>query len=350
VKESKLNKTESGLWNEEEIEFLRTSMDLSLPEIAKQLGRPFYSVRTKLRSLGLKKLKPYSGLDDNFIRENYYTLSWDEIAIYLGRSKGSVCNRSRKLGLEDPNRNIIIQRIAHNWYTYDTAYFDRPTVENSYWGGFIAADGNITRSKRSCNVRLRIGLSSKDHAHLKRFSDDISYTGPIRLSYLKGHRYNGRWVKPAEVATIEISIDEGTFIDLKRHFSIVPAKSLILDPPSLTEDDLVLAYIAGYLDGDGSLLKKYPKNNRSWLLDFTGTVQLLEFIRNKFDFWFPPCRLSSAKVNMRGKSGRYCVYGDRAIFIANAMLKLNIPRLVRKWDPYINYKSKILEEQNGIQI
>jgi hypothetical protein len=60
-------------------------------------------------------------------------------------------------------------------YNLNTAYFSEPTIRNSYWAGFIAADGCLTRKGA-----LRIALSIKDREHLEKLKSELNFSGPIR--------------------------------------------------------------------------------------------------------------------------------------------------------------------------
>ena len=60
-------------------------------------------------------------------------------------------------------------------YTQNENFFSEPNDKNSYWAGFIAADGGIEKTSN----RLRIGLSIKDRELLEVFAQQVEFTGPI---------------------------------------------------------------------------------------------------------------------------------------------------------------------------
>ena len=47
-------------------------------------------------------------------------------------------------------------------------FFEKPSRVNSYWAGFIAADGCVYRNT------LKITLSKKDKAHLEALSSQLN--------------------------------------------------------------------------------------------------------------------------------------------------------------------------------
>src|SRR5260370_9394638 len=95
-----------------------------------------------------------------------------------------------------------------------------PNLKNSYWAGFLAAEGNIKTGRKRISIKLHI----KDVAHLEKFRDALEYTGRV-------YRYE-------RDASIEIACPE-IADDLARNFSITPRKSFTLQPPLLTDEDMV---------------------------------------------------------------------------------------------------------------
>jgi hypothetical protein len=72
----------------------------------------------------------------------------------------------------NPAKNHVYSR----YYSLDFDYFDNINMKNSYWAGFIAADGSI----RKDNKTLEISLNFKDKDILDNFKYDIKYGGEIK--------------------------------------------------------------------------------------------------------------------------------------------------------------------------
>lgn len=60
-------------------------------------------------------------------------------------------------------------------YNVNDDFFESPSLLNSYWAGFIAADGNLSGNYR----KLNIGLAKKDKCILEQFLKDIGAENKI---------------------------------------------------------------------------------------------------------------------------------------------------------------------------
>lgn len=133
--------------------------------------------------------------------------------------------------------------VDHNrWYTRNSNFFSIPTTQNCYWAGFIAADGNITEDNG-----VRIALEQKDMVLLEKFKEEIEFSGEIK-KYPYLHIENRFYVR-IEICDLQI------ISDLEKHWNITPRKTKTLQPPNLENEELIMAYIIGFLDGDGSIGK-----------------------------------------------------------------------------------------------
>ena len=126
-------------------------------------------------------------------------------------------------------------------YKINQDYFSVPNLENSYVAGFIAADGNIHKSKN----KLRIDLQIRDAEYLQNivllFSDKKITT--TKRNYRSISLWSWKIIS-----------------DLQKNFNITPNKSLTLKPPKL-EGQNALAFIIGNLDGDGSIIIRKDRRN-----------------------------------------------------------------------------------------
>lgn len=329
------------VWTEKQEKFLKDNMELSIIEVCEILGKTRDSVVQKLSRLGLHRRQPFTRKEDRFIEDNYYILTWDEMSLKLDRPTGSIRHRAESLGLKDEGRNLKIQRKVQGWYSFNEDYFSKPNLNNSYWAGLLAADGNInkiTRANGSHRWTLQLVLHSKDREHILKFSRAIEYTGPVRDYVTKEREYKGKLIKSSPMSQIRINITEKVVMDLKNNFNIIPAKSLILEPPNLGDKKLILSYCIGLLDGDGTLSRTNSRDSIFWYLSFNGTRGVLEFVKTHFDFSFPhsspfckPACVNDTPYNMCN----YKIKGERALRIADNMLRINTPRLSRKWEPYV---------------
>lgn len=103
-------------WTEDEdiyLEYYLFSQDGKLEEAAKFLGRSLNAV-IKHASILRKGRKDYyicrkwTEEEDNYIKANYKSVSYQSIGLRLGRSQKAVSNRARHLGLRKNNSLIAL--------------------------------------------------------------------------------------------------------------------------------------------------------------------------------------------------------------------------------------------------
>ncbi len=169
-------------------------------------------------------------------------------------------------------------------YTKNDNYWNEPTVENSYWAGFIAADGNVNFNTNGA-CRVEVELVYYDESILKALSDSLEYSGPIhyipkRQSTIKYGKYTGKIRYGKDSVRLRLCSARQYAHDLHKWYNITPAKSLTLLPPDITDPDLIRAYIFGYFQGDGSL--SWDKFNKHWRISFSGKSAVLPWIKEHF--------------------------------------------------------------------
>lgn len=160
-------------------------------------------------------------------------------------------------------------------YNHDKVFFDVPNVVNSYWAGFLAADGNIYRNpKRISSCRLNCSL--KDEEHLIKFKKALNANNPIR-------KYDKK-VKDSIYSYYHLNIDNSEYLcsSLFNVFGIGENKSLSLLPPSLKDEAFIRAFIRGYFDGDGSI---YLNKSGGFQVSFLGTVEIIDWIKSNFQYY-----------------------------------------------------------------
>ncbi len=227
-----------------------------------------------------------------------------------GRTLDSIFQKARSLNLKANRKRTRKQ------YRVNYGYFSVPDLENSYWAGFIAADGNVRDSKDS----IRIKLSGSDSQHLEAFKRYCGSTSPVRDSYNGLKKY----------ASLEIHGVPQWRDDLRKNFNITPRKSLTLQPPNHLSLKQSLAFIAGYIDGDGCIFKEQPPTGHLRLgVQITGTYEILCWIKALFDKIAPS--EYQASVRCVGRVYSYKIVGKKAELILEALLQIATPKLERKW-------------------
>lgn len=91
---------------EEEKEFIKAhAYDMSLKEIAKKLGRSYWTIQKIVKKeLGKDSRHTFTDVEDFIIKKFYGKHSVDWIAKQLGLDKNSVYNRARRIGAAQSHR------------------------------------------------------------------------------------------------------------------------------------------------------------------------------------------------------------------------------------------------------
>ncbi len=212
-------------------------------------------------------------------------------------------------------------------YSHNQNFFNIPDSINSYWAGFIAADGCI-REKLN---QICIGLARKDKDHLIKFANDCGYTGTIKDRVIK--KNDNRYLK-TEYETSHLAICGASQMikDLKENYKITSNKSLTLKPPEISNRNS-LCFIKGLIDGDGTIrLDEYKR------LEFSivGTKEILDWVCNIFDMLVPTQSAHESKPRHRSdrtvnNCWTYKLTGFRAKTILRKLIEVKTPELERKW-------------------
>lgn len=198
-------------------------------------------------------------------------------------------------------------------------YFSVPNLHNSYWAGFIAADGNVYKRKAgNRQAIIKIALKSEDDKHLEKFAQAIAHNKKIYHGSIKtlGREYS--------YSSIAVSSNIMAK-DLESNFNITERKSLTLKPPTHLSEENAIAFIAGYIDGDGSYTHSYGRP----ILSVVGTKEMLEWI-------LPLLARDKAKISCEGNYFSFALYGDSAISARGKYINMPLPFLDRKYRRWEN--------------
>jgi hypothetical protein len=208
-------------------------------------------------------------------------------------------------------------------------FFAFPNALNSYWAGYLAADGCV--DDKSGHRTITVTASIRDERHIVQFKEDVEFTGGIRKWAAKSGYKPG-----AEYVTLSINSVDTWIKDLRDNFGIGPRKTHTLLPPVGLGAANSLAYCAGFIDGDGSVVN--PKT--SWAkgsatIGIAGRYQMMSWIKEQFD------RIAPVRYNHKAAAvgkwkdkdfWHYAVSGQRAVAVARALRALGLPLLQRKWN------------------
>lgn len=313
----------------EHLDFLEKNyMEMGAVKIADIWGVTPEYVRSHAKRRGINKQLEWNELQTGYLLENYGKLFAKEIASHLNCSVGSVHAKANRLGLKADISYLLTRRQDgyNRIYSCNEHFFDVPNIINSYWAGFIAADGCISDK----NI-LRLAITER--YHLEKFKRVIGYTGNIL--YKKPVSAN---CKPQ----FEMGISSRTICKaLAEVWNIIPRKTLILQPPSLMDNNQILSYIVGNIDGDGCIRVYYEGKRLRLTIQLLGTKFLLSWIHDNLKrIILEPLDIKT-KTCVRKLKTIYAVtyQGNIAKIILNRLINLDIPKMARKWTiNYIRYQ------------
>lgn len=252
--------------------------------------------------------KPWSSKESKLLKENYSQMSNGRLQEILSeRTLSSIQAKAHCLGLHKSNRALkLIKHTCLRKYSSKENYFSSINTTNSYWAGFIAADGCIVGE-----YCLVITLNKKDLPHLRKFKKQIGYSGPITFTH------NEATLKISSLQIVQ---------DLKKNFNITSRKSKTLEPPPLSNPSFIKSFIKGYMDGDGSLILRKGCLTLSIV---SGSSKILDWIDINLSKLFLNDTFGS--LHSEKNYYRYRLYGKRAMKVAKSLKTLPTPALTRKW-------------------
>jgi len=240
----------------------------------------------------------------------------------MGRSKDSIHKKAEKLGL----KSFINSRIT---VFYNENYFKTPTLENSYWAGLLAADGCVDNKRNT----LSIDLAEKDRNLLEKLKVATKYSGDLKI-------YNNNISYETDQKRIRLCFNHAAKFnkDLFSHFSIMPRKSLTFEYPKLKNKKLIKAFLIGFIDGDGCI--SVNKNGNKLYLKIAVTSGLGNWLNYILPMLYG---IKQMKLTSRGKIFYYALSDRTALKVLNDLNKINVPKLLRKWNNLKIYNKHVLK-------
>jgi hypothetical protein len=256
-------------------------------------------------------------------------------------------------------QNVLCQKcrikfnsIKNKKFNCNENYFAEKSLQACYWAGFIAADGCIHKRKEGQNI-FSIQLSQKDKYHLINFKNDIEYNGNIiKILVTKKTRIIGKYQFINNNNSYVLSISSQKICDdLASIFNIHPRKSLTHEPPIGLTEEQELAFLIGYIDGDGciSVIKNYKDkngfpNNRLYPIYFQilGTELFLNWAKSKI-IKFSTFKFNGKVCKTKSKAFQIQIRGKFAYDVLTYLSKISVPKLERKWDKIKNFTIPIYE-------
>lgn len=258
------------IFTDDEIEFIKNNYQtMSKQEMADVLGKTKKQVKGKCDTLKLKmnKYVSFSKCDEDFITLNYNKMTTKEISDHLGYTVKQINDKAYKMGI---NKDIFRHDVNEDVFELID------NEEKAYWLGFLYADGCISEiyNKNTGNLKgrtLDVGLSHVDIDHLRKLSNLISKTSNIKIRDIK---LKGSYFKTCRLQVYNKKICS----DLIK-LGCTPRKSLTIKFPSveILPFKLIRHFIRGYFDGDGCA---HYSTKHQCVVSFMGTESFLLELRN----------------------------------------------------------------------
>ncbi len=293
-----------NIWTDEDLKIVKENWDKG----RKYIQENFFPHRTldgikhahdSLKQRNTLHKSPWlawSEQDKQLLKDIWVTSTMEEILQkFPNRSYSALKTKARKLDIKRPT----FTRLG----TFEPLFFDTP--ETYYWLGFFMADGNLTKKGI-----FRVWTSIKDHDHTKKFADLLK----TNMHYDPKRKASGFAVCDKLLAK-----------KLREKYDISNNKTY--NPPDISQwcktEEKFTPFITGFIDGDGTIRKKYNIieviGHGSWINNF-------ELLRQSAIKYWPIIR-SSLKFENRGLA----LLTLRIKSLPPKFHELNLPVLDRKW-------------------
>lgn len=236
--------------------------------------------------------------------------------------------------LRNNNIEIDLGRSEPKYTCANTHFFKTiDTEEKAYWLGFMYADGFITRQHKGSD-RLILGLSlhERDTDHVYKLKEAIGFNGNI--NHYVGRSSYGE-IKYARLLAHDMNLTHDLISK-----GCVLNKTFVVTFPStdIVPENLIIHFIRGYFDGDGTLTHFYSMGKYLKLtVSFTGTEEMLDGIKNFFNK--PDLKLVQRYPERKNNNYTLNFSGNvQCMDILNQMYENSSIYLDRKHEKYLGYK------------
>lgn len=241
-----------------------------------------------------------------------------EIGRIMGLNPHSVPYYIKKLGLKTKKTEYLHSRNLHVLMDDSLITF--------YWIGFLLADGYVTIGNGY--PVMGIELSMKDSDHLNKLAQYINVKVSYRTKKAFSKEHSMCFLKLADIITIPKVMEK---------YQIQLNKSL--NPPNPSNytfnDDQKLAMLIGFIDGDGTIIRRKKPTGFQSMIGIQTRVEwkewleyMLAMVKDRFD--------SSMRVQVRVnvRNHAYLCLTKQTVLdnLRQFAVDNQLPILDRKWD------------------
>lgn len=253
---------------------------------------------------------------NEFMRMNYSTMSYHDIAKCLGFTERQIRGRINNMGLSKLRK-------------FDKKYFkDIDSPSKAYWLGFIYADGCIMYDKLRRNYELNIDIQNEDAYILEKLNSELG--GVHTVTYRRQEKCFNGYTFSSHSAILRILSKE--IVEDLMALNIHPRKTYRDEFPICT--DYFWDFFRGFNDGDGCL---YVNSRNLMFVQLTNAnKQFLEYLENEI----------RTRLHIKGSFYIEKDWKHRLVYFRKDDTKLlldeiykepNCVKLNRKYDIYQSY-------------
>ena len=272
-----------------------------------------------------------------FIKDNLTRKTFKQIMAILPHWSENITQSSyrvfikkcKKVGLR---RDKIKDKVPYKG-TYNQQYWKELNLVKCYLGGNLAADGCIMHKKNS--KLLILSVSTKDEGLLDSYIKELNFKGTKIKGISKG-KFCQEGGSPYCRIMLTSFDDNAKY--LKEHFNLEPQKTKRMGPTNIKNDYYNLAYLMGYIDGDGTISLSHTQKGKFKTITLSllsCSKPLMEWFVNLINEKIPVVRRKAElRYRERSHTWEYSIGGLRAAVAIDYLRQLPLEniRLKRKWD------------------
>lgn len=245
--------------------------------------------------------------EEIILKELYSSKTVNELSHFLNKKKKAIYEKANVLGLK---RNLT---DTNRKYSLNQKFFNIPNLNNSYWAGFILADGYIN----PITNLLDISLAIRDIVILETFNKTIDSNRPIYI----------RKKEPNDACYLRVN-SKPIIQNLEQNWNIKTKKTWNFTTPNIQDKQQILAFLIGCIDGDGWIIRR---KDGSFKLGLCGNLDFINWAKAILDNLIR----EEGNVYKNTECDIYSVdyTGQKGLKLKEKLLEVPLTfRLPRKWD------------------
>lgn len=231
----------------------------------------------------------------------------DEVTNKFHIGHGTMHNYIKKYNLQEKMKSRKVE--------FNEEFFDKlDTEESMYWFGFLYADGSIIVNTDYHEYRLSVFLQRRDENHIRKLLKSLNVKDIEKVIKFNESAFSTNPNKKFEQVYMRLSskhmvkiLSEYGLVPNKTYIGCIAEKIFYKDNNELKDKELFLAFLRGYIDGDGTIGKSnisicvFRKEIVDFLMKYIhiylNMSPFVSFNENKF--------FTINKLNINEKNGSY---------------------------------------------